>query len=157
MGRIYTGAISSNALTVQVDIFELLAGTGIPCYLHYLGIQQSTEVGDAQEEQLGILIKRGVGITTGSGGTATTPRPRDKNDVASAATLELHNTTKAVVGAGSFVNLEKITFNLRVGLDKWWTPDTRPRVHPADFLIGELLNTPADSVTFDTTVIFEEM
>lgn len=155
MGRFYSVNFSAVPQTTQIDFFEILAATGVPVYVHYLGISQSTEVGDAQEEMLGVKIKRGVGVTSGSGGSAPTPAPRDKGDAAAVTTVEVNNTTKA--SAGTITDLEKHSFNVRVGLEKWWTPETRPRIHPGDRLIAELVNTPADSVTFDMTVIFEEV
>jgi len=67
------------------------------------------------------------------------------------------DTTKAVVGGGALVNIEKISFNVRAGLDRWWTPETRPLIRPGDYLIAELFNAPADSTSFDVTLIFEEL
>lgn len=157
MGRIYSVVVSSSVQTTAVDLFELLAATGVPVVLHNINITQNTEVGDAQEEMLQVLLKRGVGVTSGSGGATPTPAPRDKGDTAAVTTVETMNTTKAVVGGGSFTNLEKISFNVRAGLDRWWTPETRPIVRPGDRLIAELVIAPGDSVTFDMTLVFEEI
>jgi hypothetical protein len=157
MGRMYSVVVAGSAQTLAVDLFEVLAATGVPVVLHNFNLTQSTEVGDAQEEMLQVLLKRGVGATSGSGGATPTPAPRDKGDAAAVTVVETMNTTKAVAGGGSLVNLEKISFNVRAGLDRWWTPETRPIVRPGDRLIAELVNAPGDSVTFDMTIIFEEI
>lgn len=156
MGRMYSVTVSASAQTTQIDLFELTAATGVPVRLHNLNITQTSEIGDAQEEMMGVLLKRGVGVTSGSGGATPTPAPLDKGDAAAVTTCETMNTTKAVVGGGSMTNLEKLSFNVRAGLDRWWTPETRHRIHPGDNMVAELLNTPADSITFDMTLIFEE-
>lgn len=155
MGRLYTVDFSAVAQTAQIDFVEILAATGVPVRLHYLGISQSTEIADAQEEMLGVKFKRGVGVTSGSGGSAPTPAPIDKGDAAAVTTVEVNNTTKTT--GGTTTDLEAHVFNVRAGLSHWWTPETRPRIHPGDRWIVELVNTPTDSITFSLTAIFEEV
>ncbi len=158
MGRIYTAQFNGVAVTAQQDFFEILAATGKPIYIHEVFLEQSTEVGDTQEEGLSILMKRGAGtVTSGTGGTTPTPAPRDVDDTAAGATVEANNTTKMVVGTGTITTLEAHAWNVRVPFQRIWTPETRPRIKPGDRWTIELGTTPADSITMNGTVTFEEV
>jgi hypothetical protein len=68
--RSYTTAINiTAAFTAQIDIFELLAASGKPLVLLGFELGQISEVGDAQEEGLTLVLKRVTGApTSGSGG-----------------------------------------------------------------------------------------
>lgn len=154
MGRMYTAAFSAQAQTAQVDFFELLAATGKPVRVHAIHLSQVSEVGDAAEEGLAVIIKRGVGVTSGSGGATPTPAPIDVNDAAAGATVESCNTTKAT--GGTFTTLEAHNWNIRQPFVRIYAPEERPRVHPGDRLVVELGTTEADSITFSGTLVFEE-
>jgi hypothetical protein len=53
IGREYIAELNlSTAITAQVDIFEILAASGKPFALLGFELFQTSEVGDAQEEQL---------------------------------------------------------------------------------------------------------
>lgn len=153
MSRIYTAQFNGVAVTAQQDLFELVAGANTPIVIHELFLSQSTEVGDAAEEGLSILIKQGA-TTTGSGGTAPTKLPRDVDDSASAATVAANNTTKATVG--TIVTHQAINWNVRVPLQILFTPELRPYVKGARRLTVELATTPADSITMSGYITWSE-
>lgn len=153
MSRIYTVAFSGVAVTAQQDLFELVAGTNTPITVHEIFISQSTEVGDAAEEGLSVLLKQGA-TTSGSGGTAPTPIPRDVDDAASAATAEVNNTTKA--SAGTIVTHAAWNWNVRVPLQILFTPELRPYVKGGRRLTVELATTPADSITMSGYITYSE-
>lgn len=154
MGRIFTAQFNGVAVTAQQDLFEIVApATGI-ILLHELGLSQSTEVGDAQEEGLSIILKSGQ-TTTGSGGSAPAKVPNLFGDAASGATVAANNTTKAT--AGTIVSHLAWAWNIRVPFEKVWTPELRPVLSPSRRGTIELGTTPADSITMNGYLVWEEI
>jgi hypothetical protein len=151
--RIYTAAFNGVAVTAQQDLFELVAGTNTPIVIHEVFLSQSTEVGDAQEEGLNIILKQGQ-TTTGSGGSAPTKVPRDVDDSASAATVAVNNTTKASVG--TIVTHCAWNWNVRVPLQILFTPELRPYIKGGRRATIELATTPADSITMSGYITWSE-
>lgn len=157
MSRIYCVDFKAVAVTVQQDLFEILAGTNRCLRIHAWSLSQSTEVGDAMEEGLLITTNRGAGtVTSGSGGTTSTPSPVSVDDSASGATVEINNTTKMLVGTGTLTELETHVWNVRVPYMMIYPPELRPHVKGGDRWTLELETTPADSITMTGMVWFEE-
>ena len=154
MGRIYTIQFNGQAATAQVDFFEVVASSTSPFRVHELELSQLTEVADAQEEMLLVLLKQGQ-TTTGSGGATPTPVPRVFGETAFGGTAKTMNTTKA--SAGTIVTHYAWNWNIRVPFQKIWTPETRPVVRPSRRMTVELATTPADSITFAGTLTIESM
>ena len=154
MGRMYSIEFSGIAVTASQDFFEILPATQKPCVVHAIFLSQSTELGDAEEEQLRVRIIRGH-TTSGSGGAAVTPRPMDSNATAAGFTAERNNTT--IASAGTAVNLHSENFNVRSGWVYMPTPEMRPRVQNANLLVVRLLANPADSITMAGTMYVEEL
>ncbi len=147
MGRMYTAPVSIGSVSASIDIFELLAATGKPFALHGFELGQTTEVGDAQEEQLELLLKRAVGsVTSGSGGGTTAFTPLVPNDTAAGITAETGNTTKLAVGTGTITNVARFAWNVRTPALYIPTPEQRIIVAAADRLVLELVSTPADAI-----------
>lgn len=153
MARIYTTQFNGVAVTAQQDLFELTAGANTPITIHEIFLSQSTEVGDAQEEGLSILLKQGATVS-GSGGSAGTAVPRDVDDAASAATAETNNTTKA--NTGTIVTHAAWNWNVRVPLQVLFTPELRPFAKGGRRLTVELASTPADSITMSGYITWSE-
>src|SRR5262245_25427666 len=112
MPRAYTVEFESVAVTAAVDLFELRPADDKPIELVALELSQSTELGDAAEEQIRFRIVRG-NTTTGTGGATPTPQPVSPGDTAAGFGADTNNTTAA--SAGTAVNLLSTNFNLRVG------------------------------------------
>lgn len=158
MGMFYTAQFNGVAVTAQQDFFELAAPADAVVVIHRILLTQTTEVGDAQEEMLSILIKRGEGtVTSGSGGTAPTPVKLEKGFAAAGTVAEVNNTTKMVVGTGAIVTLHADAWNVRVPWDFLPTPENRPVISPSDRITVELGTTPVDSITMNGTIWFEEL
>ena len=153
MARIYTAQFNGVAVTAQQDLFELVAGTNTPITIHEIFLSQTTEIGDAQEEGLSILIKQGS-TTTGSGGSTPAAVPRDLDDSASAATVKANNTTKAT--AGTIVTNAAYSWNVRAPLQILFTPEMRLYAKGTRRLTVELATTPADSITVSGTITWSE-
>lgn len=158
MGRLYQIPIPFVAQTAQIDFFELTAAAEKPCRIHEIYLANSTEVGDAQEEQLTLKLKRASGtVTSGSGGTAPTPVPIDPRDAAAGLTAEVNNTTKLAVGTGSITDERLYSWNVRQEFHQIFTPETRPMIVGGEKKVLELTTTPADSITMGGYVIVEEL
>jgi len=152
----YSVPFSGVAVTAQQDFFEITAGSGRPVIVHSIEIEQSTEVGDAQEEGLSILMKRASsGTTSGSGGTSPTPVPVVSTDSSASLVSEVNNTTK--VSGGTITLLRAWNWNVRIPFFKVFTPETRPVIVPLERLTVELATTPADSITVSGTMLVEEI
>lgn len=158
MGRMYTVGFKAVAVTVQQDFFEILAPTDAIVVIHEFELSQSTEFGDAAEEQLQIVTNRGVGtVTSGSGGSTATPQPIEDGDPAFGGTVEVNNTTKMVVGTGTLEELVTYNWNVRQERNKIFVPRTLPIISPGNRWTLELETTPADSITISGSVTFEEI
>lgn len=154
--RMYTNVLSLTAYTVQIDIHDIAPADDKPVTLHALSISQSTELGDAQEEQLGIQIVRGL-ATVGSGGSSYTPVPMNPSDTAAGATCRTGDTTIAVVGGGSTNIIHADTWNVRGPYLFVWTPEMRPVVTQGQTrIVVRLTGAPADSITIGSTLYFSE-
>ena len=153
-GRTFT-VEATGASAAAVDFLELLPADDHPCLLLALIISQSTEAGDAQDEMISMLIKRGGTLTSGSGGSAPTPRPVDFGDTGAGFTVEMLNTTKGSFASGT--NIHRASFNVRAGLEMFWTPETAPKFGQANQCLVEMLSTPVDSITWDVTAYIQEL
>lgn len=158
MGLMYSASFEGSAQTAQVDWFEILAPTDAVVVIHRIKISQETEVADAEAEMLRYNLVRGEGtVTSGSGGSTATPSALSSGAPAAGTVVETNNTTKMVVGTGTLVLMEAGAFHVAAGLDYAPTPEERISVSPGDRLTVELATTPADSITFNGTVVFEEI
>lgn len=152
--RIYTVEFEAVAVTAQVDFFELTPADDKPVEILGLFLSQSSDTGDAQDELLRYRVLRGH-TTSGSGGSAPTPRPVKRSDVAAGFAAETCNTT--IASAGTAVNLHSDTFNVRSGL-QLWLPDTLEwEATQADTtIVVRLMAAPADSLTMSGTLYVRE-
>lgn len=142
------------AITAQQDLFELLAPSARAVKLYRVKLTQTTEVGDAQEENLSILFKRGQ-TTTGSGGSTPTVVALSGQDTAGSSTVKANNTTKAT--AGTIVTFDVDTWYERAPYLWLPVPEERPIITPGVRMTIELATTPADSLTCNGLIVFEEL
>lgn len=146
LARSYVAPINiSAAFTAQIDIFELLSATGKPGVLLGFEFGQTSEIGDAQEEMLTLVLKRVTGApTSGSGGGTSTFISTRPNDTAPGITLETGNTTKLT--GGTSVEVGRFAWNLRMPLLYVPVPEERIVFDAVTRLVLELVTTPADSI-----------
>lgn len=155
MGRMYTVSFAATAVTAQVDLFEISPADDKPVIIHAICLGQTTEVADAAEEMIGLTLLRGH-TTSGSGGTATTPRPADPNAAAAGFAAECCNTT--IASAGTAVTLHADAWNIRAPYQLIFTPEMRPVVNQANTtLVLRTAGAPADSITMYGTMYCEEI
>lgn len=151
---LYTAVFNAVAVTAQQDLFELNVPADAIVIVHAVELSQSTEVGDAQEEGLNLLFKRGA-TTSGTGGTAPTPQPLETGSASFGGTVEVNNTTKAT--AGTIVTLRADNWNVRMPYLWLPTPEMRFILGPSTRFTIELATTPADSITMSGTLWYEEL
>lgn len=157
--RVWKAPIATaGALTAAADIFEALASTNKPLIVLGWNIYQTTELGDAAEEQLEIAAVRGVGtVTSGSGGSTSTVVATDEGTQSlTAPTVETLNTTRMAAGTGTLRTEEKWSWNVRIPWT-WFFPEVlRPFVRAGDRWTLAILSTPADSITIGGTLYLAE-
>ena len=146
----YASVFSAVAVTAQQDLFTVVAPSTGSLYVHRVLLSQSSDVGDAAEEGLNIILKRGTGAVTG--GTANTPVALESQGPSFAGTVTTANTTKLGSSPTSF-HVE--VWNVRAVFDYLPTPETRVIIPPSAKLAVELATTPADSLTVSGTCLFE--
>jgi len=154
MGRMYSGVFEGVAVTAVQDFFEIVSAADAITILHAVYLSQTSDVGDAAEEMLSVVIQTGA-TTSGSGGAAVTPGALSLGDPAYGGTMERNNTTEAVTG--TILNLHRESFNIRTGWVYIPTPEMRIILSPSARMTITLLTTPADSLTMDGTVYIEEV
>jgi hypothetical protein len=144
--RAYSAPINiSAAFTAAIDVFELLAATSKPLTLAGFEIGQTSEIGDAQEEMLTLILKRVTGApTSGSGGGTAAFQPMQPNDAAAGATLETGNTTQLT--GGTSVELRRWSWNVRQPQLYLPVPECRIILDAGTRLVLSV-SAPADSIS----------
>lgn len=142
------------------DWFQFLPTVGKPLELCAVYLGQSTELGDAQEEQLrwSVVVFTGATLTEGNG-TAGTEEPLDPNDGASSVVTETVATTIAT-SSGTTRTLHRDTFNVRTGLQMIWPVDLRPKcaaLTAHDAMVVRMLSTVTDDITMSGTAYYKEL
>ena len=155
MGAVYTIHLAPTAITVAADLVEITPADDRPVVVHGFRVYQTTDVGDAAEEIIGLAWVRG-NATSGSGGSAATPAPKDHRDAAAACAAEVGNTTAA--STGTPITTYSTGWNVRAPLEVVFTPEQRIRADQANTtLVLRMLAAPADSLTIGCSVDFEEI
>lgn len=155
MGIMYTVSFTAVASPAAIwDLFELTPADDRPLLIHAIFLGQSTEFADAQEEQLAMRLIRGHTVS-GSGGTATTPRPSFPNAAAASFTAETNNTT--IANTGTTVDLHADTWQIRGPYPLIFTPEMRPMVNQGNTTLVLRASAPGDTITVSGTMYVEEL
>jgi len=157
LGRIYSAFFNDVTVTAAQDFFELNCPSDACVVLLEIHLSQQTEIGDAMEEMLNVLVKVGA-TTTGSGGSTPTAVPRSFGDPAYGGTVEANNTTKAT--GGTIVTHLADWWNVRVPYDRVFTPETCITLGPtstSNRLTVELVGAPTDTMEISGWIVFEEI
>lgn len=156
MGRFYTISTTVTASAAQ-DVFEVLANSAKPFWLHEIVLSQSSDYGDSAAEGLGVRIKRATGsYTSGSGGSSPTPSKHHTSDAACGATVEANNTTQAAAGTGTLTTIRNESFNIQGGYQYLPTPETRLFFAGSEACVVSV-TAPADAITLDAIMVIEEL
>ncbi len=154
-GRMYTIAFEDIAVSAIQDLFSAQVPADTILKLWEFGIGQTSDSGDAAEELLRIRIRRQTGtFTVGSGGAAVTPVRANEGDSASGLTVRRNDTTQAT---GTFEDLPILVWNVRIPLEKIWTPEQAPTIFGTSDLIIDLPAAPADALSCNAYAEVEEI
>lgn len=163
MGRFYrvpyTGTLA--AATGDSDLLSIQPADDKPVKIVGWMMGQSTEVGDAAEENLRLTLRHMTAtVTIGSGGSAVTPvanRPGTGDVVAASCTTRCNDTTVATT-AGVSVIMEELAWNVRSSPWERWIPEElRPCASQGEVLIVRMESTPIDDITGELTFMIEEL
>ena len=152
MNHIYSATFSGVAATAAQDVFELVAPANARLTIRKIVLGQYSDFGDAQAEILSVTVLRGH-TTSGSGGSTPTPASMNGYAPPSAATVEANNTT--VASGGSPETLIADTMNVASGWFHEPPPEERISIKDGERLVVRI-NAPADEITINGTVVFEE-
>lgn len=157
LGRLYSVSFDNIAYTAantDHDYFAIAPADDKPIVIEAIYVYTTTEVGDAQEEQVRWSIVRG-NTTVGSGGATPTPAPINPNDTAAGFGARTSDTVPATTaGTTLFVG----TYNIRTGLE--WVPPPEHRVPCAEAqtrICVRQLSTLADDASMSGTIFCREL
>lgn len=147
MPRLYIVNFENVAVSASQDLLELTPADDKPVAVIGYEIDNvggTADAGDAQEEFIRAEWVTGH-ATSGSGGSAPTPRPVDPNDAAAGFTAEVNNTT--IASAGTAVVRYAFGVGVRVPGPIWLPQEAWLHCSQADTLgCFRLLAAPADSI-----------
>ncbi len=149
MPRIYTVEFNAVAVTAAVDLFEITPADDKPVTIIGWSLDQYSDFGDAQAEQLSLRVIRGF-TTRGSGGSSPTPVPVEPNDAAAGFTAETCNTTLA--NTGTTTNPWSGGWNIQAGCRDFLPEGMQPKATQANTTIVLRQSAPADSITLNGTL-----
>lgn len=118
--KIYTVPIESVAIGTAVqDIFSLLTGASNGIEIHHIHLEANV----SSEAALRMRLKRGTGVSQGSGGSVVTPAPCDATDpAASGVTAHINDTAQAT---GTFTTLAGYFWDVALPFDDLPAPEDR--------------------------------
>lgn len=155
----YTGTITNAG--GDCDLLSIQPADDKPCRLVGWIIGQSSEVGDAAEENLRLTVRHMTAtVTIGSGGSAPTPQPNRPGtlDVAAAGFTARCNDTTVATTNGTSVIMEELGWNERnTPWERWIPEEMRPWAVQGEVLIVRMESTPADDFTGELTFFVEEV
>jgi len=152
----YTGTLTNaggntDLLSIQPAANKIISLVGVK-------LGQTTEIGDAMEENIRITIHRmAATFTVGSGGSAVTPVPFDGNNAAAGCTTRCNDTTVATTSGADTV-CEELAWNIRnVPVEIVWPdPEARWQAINGQGLVVRCESTVTDDITITLTFDIEE-
>jgi hypothetical protein len=152
MTRIYSVTNSSSIDTIA-DIVELRTGASHISVVHGFKFGQVSDAGDAESEQLSIDIFRAT--SGGSAGTDITDIFSHKaGDAAARSSVISYHANGATVSGSPAVTE---SFNVIAGMIYMPTPEERIIVGPNSSLVFALTKAPADAISTNFTLVWEEI
>lgn len=148
----YSAVIEGVSVSAAQDLFALTP-VGHAIRIHRIEVGQ-----DASEtsEVLPIRVRRGIGATAGSGGSAVTPNRLKSGTTAATTTVARNNTTAATAGSGSLLTLVRRSFNIVTGFVYGAMDVEVLTVVPGETLVVNLPTAPGSAITVSAEIIFEE-
>lgn len=159
IGREYTVSFENVAVAASQDLFEISPADDKPIKIAGLYLDNvggTADAGDAQEELLRLVVRRGY-TSSGTGGTAPTPALLGSSaDAAAGFAAEVNNTGLATTGTTA--DLIALGWNTRIPLRELWPDELMPGCSQANTtVVVRLLSTPADSFQVSGTLFVVEI
>lgn len=157
LGRCYVVTFENQSFTTangDYDYFELTPADDKPIAIEAIYVYTTTEVGDAQEEQVRWSIVRGH-TSSGSGGGTPTPQPLQSTDTAAGFTADTANST---IASTSGTTIHVGAFNIRTGLEYVPPPEHRiiaTQAHTT--IVVRQLSTLADDASMSGSIYVREI
>ncbi len=158
---VYTAVFSAVAVTAAQDVFEITAPSNSRVKIIDCKIGQYTDFGDAAAEILSVTVIRGF-TTTGTGGSTVTPANISGHTGAMTATsvVKANNTTVATTGTTATLVADVMNvaagWSLRDVLSRGFEGTPEIILNNSQRLVFRI-TAPADSLTMNGTLIFEEL
>lgn len=162
MGRKYSVPFSGTITAAggDTDIWSFQPASNKPILLRGFKLGQTSEVGDAAEENLRITVKRlPATFTVGSGGNSVTAAAtlNSSTDSTWGFTARTNDTTVAT-SSGTVQVLDEVSWNERNTPCEAWYPDVDycPGAFNGQGLVIRCETTLADDMSFNGVAIVEE-
>lgn len=146
-GRMFTAVFRGASVSAAQDLFEIVAAAGVPVIVHEINLTCR----GGNDERLNIMVHRAD--TSGSGGSAVTPRALNPAVLTAETTVEVNNTTQGTDG----VIVDTFEWDLRMPGQRLYTPATQILVPGGGRLCVSLETAPAGTRTMSGMVTFEEI
>lgn len=153
MGMRYAVTFDAVAVSAAQDLFEITAPSDCIVALRSMYLGQTSDVGDANAENLKIQIIKGY-TTSGSGGSAPTPAVLETGFAAAGSAAEVNNTT--VANTGTAVVVHQDVWNTQLPYQYRPAPEELIILSPSQRVVVRI-PAPADAITMSGTLIFEEI
>lgn len=142
----------------NADLWEISPADDLPVRIRGIRLGQISEVGDSAAEGLHISVKRlRATVTSGSGGTTSTPEEVGLANQAPSFTAEHNNTTVATT-TGDTEILDALGWVIQNSPFETWYPDREyaPKAIQTETLVVRMETTPADDFSFVGAIWVEE-
>ena len=143
----------------DVDLLLIRPATNKPVRLAGWIISQTSEVGDAQEENLRITVRHMAATLTVTGGTTVSAPPPNHPgvDPAASGTYTVNHATVTTTSGTSTI-MEEMGWNERnTPWERWIPEELRPNAINGDGLLVRQESTVADDVVYTVTFFVEEL
>ena len=152
----FTGTLTNSG--GNADLLVIQPADDKPCELVGWILGQSTETGDAAEENLRLTVQHMTATLTVTGGTSVTPVPnRPGTDLAAGFTATA-NCSTVTTTTGTTTVMEEIGWNIRSSPWERWIPEElRPRALQGEGILVRMESTLTDDITGELTFFVAEL
>lgn len=153
---IFAVTFSAVAVSAAQDLFEINTPAGARVVIREVRFGQYSDAGAVESELISVLMIRAY-ATSGSGGSAATPVniSGHTGSITPGTTAEVNNTT--VASTGSPITLFADAWNVQAPF--LWIPTEKEHriVLEASQRFVVRITAPADAITLNGTLLFEEV
>lgn len=153
---IYSAVVVAQAVALANDIFQLTAPSNSRVRIREIRLGQYTDFGDAAAEILSVQVISGYTATGSSGVSNPTPQNihRWTRAPSAGSVVQVYDTGIASSGT-AHVHIAD-AWNIQAG---WWyyPPEEEMIIMEAGDVLVVRMSVPADSITMNATLVFEEI